>query len=297
MRAEEEPLTRPSRPFPEIEAEQEVEFGVYAGRIRARWWLVVFGVALGVVVGYLVSLGGGTAYRSVATIYLGQPLSPGGSQIQSVGTNPSTVAQIAKSREVVREVAAEVGIQPGNLRAGISTSAVSGSLARLGQSPLVDVSVRGPWQAESAEAANLLAQTVVDRVSGYVDAKVVGLENTLESQNRELTSLDRQIEANQAAVEDPELPTTERLVVLNLITSQELRRGQLLANRVQTRQFLSLAEEVERGRIVSEATPEKVAARGARNSMLVGGFIGLIAAAALALAWDRVLPRRLRAAG
>jgi uncharacterized protein involved in exopolysaccharide biosynthesis len=280
--------------LPDAESEQEVDFARYGRTIAARWWLVAAAVAAGVVLGYLVSLGGGNVFRAEATIYLGQPLSLGGAQIQGVNTNPTTVAKIVKSQSVVRDVAARVGVRPDRLQRGISTNPVAGSVARLGQSPLVEISVRGPWRAESAAAANLLAQTVVDGVSGYVDTKISSLEELLEGQNRELEAIDARVERNQAALDAEELSLGETLTLINIIGQLELRRGQLLADRVETRQQLSLARDVERGRIVTEASPEEVAARSARNAMLVGGFIGLIAGALVALAWGwrRRAPQR-----
>ena len=59
---------------PELEAEQEVDFGRYGRRIAHRWWLVLAAAGVGVLVGWLVSLGGGDVYKATATIYLGQPL-------------------------------------------------------------------------------------------------------------------------------------------------------------------------------------------------------------------------------
>ncbi|HET9666165.1 MAG TPA: hypothetical protein VFP09_05400, partial [Desertimonas sp.] len=58
----------------EPDAEQEVDLGRYWWRIVGHWWVVVGAVVLGAVIGYLVSLGGGTVYQARATVYLGQPL-------------------------------------------------------------------------------------------------------------------------------------------------------------------------------------------------------------------------------
>lgn len=302
MKVEDEPasvererLAQTPPPIPEPEVEQEVDFGRYGKRILARWWLVLGAVIVGVIVGYLVSLGGGNVYKATATVYLGQPLSPGGgSQVQSPATNPSTARQIARSRAVVNEVADEVGVRAPRLRSGVSTRTVSGAIANRGQNPLVEVSVQGPWREQTAQAANLLALAVVDGVSGYVDAKIVNFESQLESQSRELESIEAQIAANQAQIDAGELSDSERLLILNLSTILEQRRAQVLEDQVQTQQLLTLATDVEQARVISEAAPVEVAARGARNSMLVGGAIGLLVGLGLALAWDPISERRRR---
>ena len=64
-------------PAVDPDAEQEVDFGRYWRAIAARWWLPVAGLVIGLVVGYLVSLGtNSTNYKATALVYLGQPLAP-----------------------------------------------------------------------------------------------------------------------------------------------------------------------------------------------------------------------------
>ena len=143
-------------------------------------------------------------------MYLGQPLSPSGSaQIQSLATNPATVGQIVRSQAVVRDVAEEVGIRPAKLRSGISTKTVSGAVARQGQNPLVEVTVRGPWRRESAEAANLLAARVVDEVdASYTEVKIRTLTDQLDSLEMQLGSVDARLDELADAVLAPGLDST-----------------------------------------------------------------------------------------
>ena len=281
---------------PELEAEQEVDFGHYGSTIVARWWLVVLAVAVGVVIGYVASRSGGNVFRATATVYLGQPLSPSGNaQIQSLATNPSTVSQIVKSPSVTRPIADALGVKPGKLRRGVSTRAVAGAIAKAGQTQLVEVSVRGPWRKESAEAANRLAQTVVARVSGYVDAKIVSLKALVESEQQELDSLAGRIDANESAIASGSgLTPGERLVLVNLSGLLEQRRSQVLQDRLQTQQLLTLAQDVERAHVVTAASVVQVAARSRKSSLVVGGLAGLVAGALLALVWTPLVGRRLR---
>ncbi|MGH3113182.1 MAG: hypothetical protein ACRDOP_06925, partial [Gaiellaceae bacterium] len=58
-------------------------------------------------------------------------------------------------------------------------------------------------------------------------------------------------------------------------------------------QLLTVAREVERGRVVTEASAARVDARSTRTSIVVGAFIGLVLAALAALLWGPVV--RLRA--
>ncbi len=172
------PQPRPVRPAYEPDEEREIDFGRLGRSIVRRWWLVLAAVLLGALAGYVTSVGGGDVFVARTTVYLGQPLSPtGNAQIQSLGTNPATVSEIVRSDEVVDKIADELGIRPGQLRAGISTRQIvpAGTTAasRANQNPLVQISVRGPWDGDTtAQAANSLADEVVTKVSGYVDAKI-----------------------------------------------------------------------------------------------------------------------------
>jgi capsular polysaccharide biosynthesis protein len=298
VRTEHEPPRTVTDPLTDLEAEREIDFGKVGRSIAARWWLLAAAVAVGAIAGYLASLGGGDVYVARTTLYLGQPTTPSGNaQVQSRATNPAIVNEIVRSEATVREVAREVGVDPGPLRRGIATGTVAPApqtAARQGQNPLVQISVRGPWRAESAHAANLLADAVVTEVSGYVNEKVSALEDRLAAQERELQSIDARIEELQGAASRPGLSGTERLNVLVLISLAEQRRGILIEDRTDTEQLLTLAEEVERASQVSEAAAVKVPAQSPRSAIVVGALIGLLAGLVLALGWEPLLGGRSR---
>lgn len=299
MRPERDPQRDLPRPVPDAEAEREVDFGRAWRQVVRRWWLVLAAVVLGMLLGYLLSRGSGEVYQARATIYLGQPLSRVGSPVQSLATNPATVSQIVHSDSVVAEVAEEVGVPPRRLERGISTKAVGASTRPGAANPLVEIGVRGPWRGETAQAANLLSDIVVRRISGYVDVKIDTFEEQLASQNRELASVERRLEELQDTIRSGDgVSSVERLQLLSLVGFAEQRRGQLLVERTETRQLLSLAENVERSDVVTPAGENgvRVPARSPRSSLLVGGLIGLIGGIALALLWEPLLRRRPRPA-
>ena len=270
--------------------EEELDLREYGRTVGARWWLVLAAIVLGALIGWLLAVGGGDVWRARTTIYLGQPIAPSGeAQIQSAGTNPSTAGVIARSDEVVEEVAAAVGVEPGKLRAGISSRAIEGAITRLNQTPLVEISVRGPWgREEVAEATNLIAAEVAQRSSGYVDDKIAALEERLAAQEDELASLDRRI----AQLEEG---SGGGLEVVGLLAVLEQRRGQLRAERADTQEALAVAENVEAAQVLTEARGTKVSARSPRSSIIVGALIGLIAGVLLALLWDPLTSRLRRA--
>jgi uncharacterized protein involved in exopolysaccharide biosynthesis len=295
MGPEPEPRQRAGRPAPDLDAEREVDLSGYWRAIGARWWILLAAVVVGALLGYLVSRGSGTVYRAKAVIYLGQPVSPvgGGGQILSLGSNPSTASQIAKAESTIQEAAQQIGVPPGKLRRGVSTGTVAGALTKQGQTPLVTVSVRGPWREKTAQAANAIAGIIVKDVSGYVDAKISALKDQEQAQVEELASTSRRIDELQSALTNGKgLSQAERLTLLSVLGFAEQRRGELVQQQTETREIRSVAENVERSQIVTKAAPVKVNARSSKSSLAVGAFIGLIIGIALALLWEPLIERR-----
>jgi capsular polysaccharide biosynthesis protein len=296
MRPEREPARDQPRPLTDLEAEREVSLAGVGQTILRRWWLVAAAVVMGAVIGYLLSLGGGNVFQARATVYPGNQLSPSGNQaIQSPATNPATVGQVARSDEVVQDVARRVGVDPARLRRGISTKQVGGTQTRTTTTTvqLVEIGVRGPWRAESAEAANLIATIVVDKTSGYVDVKIKAQEELLAGQTRELAEIESRINDFNAAVSSAQgLSQVERLIVSTQLSLFEQQRGQLLEQQAETRQLLELARQVERGRVLTKAVATKVPARSPKSSIVAGGVIGLLIGIALALLWTPLVASR-----
>jgi uncharacterized protein involved in exopolysaccharide biosynthesis len=99
-------------PPPELDAEQEVDFGRYWRVIASRWWLVLGGLVAGLIIGYLVALGtNSTSYKATALVYLGQPLAPdSAAPVSSSPTTLGLVSNLVTSSATVRTVAKRVGL-------------------------------------------------------------------------------------------------------------------------------------------------------------------------------------------
>lgn len=278
--------------FPDLEAEREVELRRHWDTIATHWWLLLAGLVAGMVIGYLISLGGSQVYKARAVVYLGQPLSPGGVQVQSQATNPSTVRQIVTSEQTIDAVARKVGLKPSQLRGHVSTQAVSGAITRLGQNPLVSISVTGHLRAKVARAANALATAVVNApaLAGYSKTKISSLELLVQSEQTALTSLDKNIREQQAALRGASgLSTVERLIAVGQLNGLQQSR-QLVADQLTTnQQQLALAKDVEAPQITTGAVATKTTARSRRNTVIVAGLIGLILGGIAALLYEPAL--------
>ncbi len=284
--------TERERDIPDLEAEREVDLRRHWNTIATHWWLVLAGVVAGIVIGYLISLGGSQVYRARAVVYLGQPLSGSGVQVQSQATNPSTVRQLVTSEATIDAVARKVGLRPSQLRGHISTQAVSGNITRLGQNPLVSITVTGHLRAKVARAANTLAVTVKnsDALAGYSKTKIKTLTSLVESEQSALSLLDKNIKAQQAALGNASgLSTIERLLLLNQLNGLLQQRLTTVDQLTTNQQGLALAEDVEAPKVNTPAVATKTTARSRRNTVLVSALIGLLLGGIAALLYEPTL--------
>lgn len=286
--------TRP-RAEPDLDAEREVDVGRYVDALVARWWLPVVGLLVGIAIGYLLSLGGEDVYRAQTTIYVGAPYAANGTVLlpASLTTNQSMINRFVRSEETIAEVARESGMTRPKLREGISTSQLRSGLGRLVPSQLYVVSVQGDERAEVQAAARALADRVVDRIDGYAQSKIRDFRQLLRSQNAQLEAIEQQVDAAQQLLAGAGSPT-ERLLAVSILSLAEQRRGTLEEERIETRQLLAQAEEVELPGVIDRAVAAKTTARSTRNSVAIAGLIGLLVGLLAALFWEPLSARATR---
>jgi uncharacterized protein involved in exopolysaccharide biosynthesis len=257
------------------EAEQEIDFGKYWRLLAARWWVPVGALVLGAIVGYAVALGGSQRYSASATLYLGQPYTASGNvSLQGLQTNPSTVGAIAHSLAVDQRAAALCKAKSGSFRSGISTKPVAGNLAKNGQNPLISLTVLATKKKTAACAANQLAKEVIRRISTYAAEKIASFQAQLSQQEKEIKGL-------ASAISNPSVSSTDKLLLQVQLNSAQ-------SDVSTTTQLLHQAKAIEEPSILTPASAARVTARSRRNSVVVGGLIGLILGGLAALLWDRV---------
>jgi hypothetical protein len=267
----------PSRGF-DPEAEQEVDFAKYVRLLGARWWLLVAGLVVGAVIGYLISLGGTQVYSGTATLYLGQPTTASGNQqIQTLQTNPSSVGTIVHTQQVDQAVAAKCNTTVSQFKKGISTKAVTGYLSKNGQSPLVQLTVQAKKAKVSECVANNLAKIVVSRLGTFAAGKIALFK-------AQITSDDNDIKTFQQAISNPGISSTDKLILQTTLRTDQ--QDKIAAN-----QLLQQAEQVELPRKVVGAAAQKITARSRRNTVVISALIGLIIGAIVALLWEPVSAR------
>jgi uncharacterized protein involved in exopolysaccharide biosynthesis len=272
--------------------DDEVDFGRYWAALVARWWLLVAGLVLGAFIGVLVASGSKQVTRASITVFLGQPLSANGSApIQTLGTNPSTVRSVINSPDAIAKAASAVGVDAKAFSAGIASQPVAGYLAKLGQTPLLTISVTGDLPGPKLRVVvTSLAQSALAVVSGYVDAKIATFQEQIQQDGVEIASIDARVEQVAAEVRGKSLSSTDKLVLLNLQALAEQRRTNVVSDQLQAKQLLAQAQTVEQGHVVGAATAARTTARSRSNAVAIGALIGLILASIAALVWSRRRP-------
>src|SRR5215213_9897704 len=247
----------------DLEAEQEVDFRRYGSLLAARWWLPVAGLVAGLLVGYVLSVGGGSVWKAQALISLGQPFY-GGSPVTSFATNPRAVSEIIRSESALKVAARKSGMRPASLRGHVSSGQVgAGTGAGAARSvTLLQLTVQGPRPARVEKAANALARIVVDRTTApYVGtkikvlrAKLVTIQDRINTQTQTVTQLQRQ-------AQNTKLPPLDRLALVSQLNGASQLLGQLSDAQSSAQQQLALALNVESATIVQPAAAVKSTAR------------------------------------
>ena len=283
--------------------ERETDLGALWARLAVRWWLLAGGLVLGVALGILLWATGGKSYKANALLYLGQPFTPGNSgasQIQSLATDPSTVSKIVHSKGALTLASEASGLTLGQLRGQVTTVVVAAPGQAKSTSPLDEIVVHGRSRLKVQKAADALAQTASSRLSVYVEKKITLLQNESAFFQTSLDGVNARIEAaldlQGKALQSTGLEFADRfLIQANANTSlnfYETRQENLRHDLAGTKELLSLAEQVERSRVVEPAVAVEEGVRSLRNSILVGALIGLILGGLASYFAEPLLARR-----
>ena len=289
-----------TEPLHDPDAEREVDLRSAWERIAARWWLPLLGTLGGILVGFVLALGGGKVYEAETLVAMGQPFSPnGGAPVASFLTNARAVAEIIRSEAALEKAAKASGLRVRALRGNVTSQVVgaSGPGARPTGAPLVTITVVAAQPLKAEKAADALATEVIQLTSAkYVDTKIQAFNDQLDSIQDQLNTLVPRIAQLEQAVEEPGLSALDKLVLVSSLDNAQTRRGQLLDLQSDVRQQLALATNVEKAQVIEPAAAVKTTARSGRNGALVGGLIGLLLGCAAALLADPYLTRRARTA-
>jgi uncharacterized protein involved in exopolysaccharide biosynthesis len=278
----------------DLDAEREIDLSRWRDAVVRRWWIVASGLVGGIVVGALYSLGGGSVWEASTLLAPGQAFSPNGSPVLVYQASPRSINDIATSESALKEAAAKAHTSVEALRGHVSTQNVStglGPVAARG-STLVRITVRLHKPKAAAVAANALGQIVQrDTTSPYVRESIKTYESRIRSYTKQLAPLQTLIDQYNKTLATLQLDPFNKLILVSQVDNAVLRLGTLNDKLSATQAQLTLVQNIEISQIISTASAVKTTARSRRNSILIGGLIGLILGVISAIVADPRLPQ------
>jgi capsular polysaccharide biosynthesis protein len=280
---------------PDVDAEREIDLARWRRAIIARWWIVAGGLVVGVVAGLILSVSGGSVYQASVLISPGQAFSPAGAPVLSYNSSPKGINALLTSEAVLKNVARAAHIDVAALRGNVSTQSVLtgvGAVATRG-SVLVQITVQLSKAKPAEVAANALGAVVIQESrSPYVQHSVNVLKAQMAGQNAQLKALAEQIKVLNAEISAKNLDLLTKVVLSGEANSAALRQATITDDAASVQQQLSLIETIEYAQVIGPpAQAVQTTARSRRNSMLIGGLIGLILAAIAAIVADPRMSR------
>lgn len=272
---------------------------VYAERVMRRWYIVVLAMIAGAGIVLLHGVGRSTGqYDAKATVYMGQPVAPGGNAVTNQFTNASAVSKVITSDAVLADAARAARVPVSSLQGRItahllssSATTVTGTKTSSGAT-YFQIEAQGPWGKQAAGTiANVLATHLRDAANVFTDLKEKQLKNTIASEQRAITALEAanaQARAQLAAAGGSGSEAAILLQIISQNTSAITDNQTAIAN---NQMELASAATVEAASVTTTASGKAVTARTRRSSILIGMLAGLIVGVGLALAWDAVRTR------
>ena len=275
----------------------EIPVGVYVGRVIRRWWIVLACALIAAAIALVAGRSDGKPVWSAKTLVsLGAPFSfNGGAITSSSGTNPNYVPAVIRQEAVVASAASDAGLKPSQLRGHIS-SQPTGQPSKLGYTPLVTITVQGPWSKAVTQAAtDAVATQVLERTNVFQAAKA----KTLETQNTRLTTqlgaVTSRIANTQAAmgrlVAKGDTASGISLLFLQGQLNGQIAQQNLVQNDLSDAELqLTQVQTAEMGRIEAHAIAVRASTGGTSANVGVALILGALVGVFLALLSYAVIP-------
>jgi uncharacterized protein involved in exopolysaccharide biosynthesis len=275
------------------ESGYDLDLGRLVRAVARGWWIVLVFVVVGAASAYGVTRISGGTYEATSSVYLGIPTDASGTPLTNYNTTPKAM-QIVQSDAVLREAARTVGmgLTPAMLRANLTLKAPTVSVRGV-TSPanFLNITVTDTQALRAARAANVLAEILVKKVSGFAESKIAMLKRQVAVDDVQIVQLNERITSAQdalaaiaaGAASDAEKAAASAPYVAVLDSSSNLRMT--LLNIQQERKLdLLVAKQVEMASVFSRAgvpvTKTRASTAMAAGAGVLAGFVvGVIVAA------------------
>ena len=280
--------------------ESEIDLRSYLDRILARWWVVAIFIALAIIGSFTIQrTQNKNLTRGVATVYLGQPVTPNGSLVPNpLSSNPLYANALARQAAYQEPASKAAGLAADALTGHVSVELISTAVGVKGTAvPLAQVIVQGPFTAaQSAAAANALAEAIVAKSNTYTDAKqaaVIAARDRLSARIDALAAAGAETQARLDVLEGAALSPAERsslttplLAMLQYDSNTEALLSEQLPGLEAQVDYIAT---VESGSVITPARGSKVAPTSKQFSLFIavvlGFLVGILAAILSTVFW------------
>lgn len=277
----------------------DVQLGEYVRVLVRNWWLIVILAVIGAVVAAGFTLATPKKYEASSAVYLGQVMDASGSIMTGLSSNPAAAVELLKSDSVLQEAARRVGHgeTAANLAAGVTsetpTQTVKGSLSVVN---FVVIHVTDTKRTRAAEAANELAQIVLEHIAGGPSERITLLQQLIAQDQAGLAAATARSAAAQAALDainhgsgTAAEKAAASVGYLTILTASAATASSYV-NALQSAQLqLQVAQVSGQPQVLYKAVPPVSASSSkTKSSVALGLVAGLIVGVLAAFARDRL---------
>jgi uncharacterized protein involved in exopolysaccharide biosynthesis len=283
-----------------------IDVGSWFSTLARNWWVIVGLIAIGIVVGAVVTLAQPKEYTATSSVYIGQTTDANGNPMAGLNSNAKAAVQLLASQVVLEEAAERTGmdISADTLRKETTIETPSSTVkTTTSVVNIVVISVTDTDPERAAAAANALAEVLLERLESGVDEKIAVLETQLaESQEAYAASLARSVAAEEALADiakgsgsaaDKAAASSTWVALAQAAATQQ----ESLSRSIQQTQLLLLsAQQNEQPRVLHEAAvPDSPSGPTMTISVAVGALAGLVIGVIVAFARRGLAERRAAA--
>jgi capsular polysaccharide biosynthesis protein len=284
--------------------ELEIDVESYLRVLARYWWLLLACAAVGAIAAGGITFLQEKTYSGLSSVYLGQPTDANGNAIAGVNSNPKAAQLIVTSEATLKEAARTVGDGETvrNLRDNLVVATPSFTVKSTA-SPVnfITITVTDTRGARAAEAANVLADILIKRISGFAKDKLALLQEQIERDDVALAALDARSSAAQKALAaiargpgtdaQKALAATPYVAIAQAAASE---RQPLVSDKRMNELMAQTVKGVEQPRLITPAvTPSQAREAPLKVNAAAGLLVGLVVGVIVAFALDH---RRRRAA-
>ncbi len=279
-----------------------IDVGSWFATLLRNWWVILGLVALGALVGGLITLAAPKEYSATSSVYIGQTTDANGNPMAGLNSNSRAATQLLTSQALLNEAAEKTGM---NITAGMlrkeTTVETPSSTVKTSTSVvnIVVITVTDTDKERAAAAANALAAVLVERISPGVDEKIAELERQLATGEKRLAASVASSTAAQAGLaaiargggSTAEKATASALYAATIQAAATVQEALVSANQ-KTELMLLTAKQVEQPRILHEAAvPDSPSGPSITLNVAAGALAGFVIGIVVAFVRRRVAER------